>query len=66
MQSIEPSLISLGDRGDTISKFILISTIDRITSSKKPFGEYKFLKLTRVGEFIQELYGKCKFSCGSI
>lgn len=64
-KSIESSLISQGDKGETIAKFILINTIDTITSSKQSKKEIKYLKLTRVGEFIQQLYGKCEKNCGS-
>lgn len=62
-KNIESSLISQGDKGETIAKFILINTIDKITSSKKIKKELEYLKLTKVGEFIQKLYGKCEKNC---
>ncbi|CAF0865091.1 unnamed protein product [Brachionus calyciflorus] len=64
IEMIEFSLIDIGEKGVVIAKLILIQTIDKITS-KKYSKITKYLNLTRVGEFLQELYGKCQTNCGS-
>lgn len=66
IKSVESSLIAKGERGEAIAKLILIHTIDHLTRKKHSQSVKKYLNLTRVGEFIQELYGKCQNDCGCI
>ncbi|CAF1050462.1 unnamed protein product [Brachionus calyciflorus] len=62
---IESSLISQGEKGEMIVKFILINTIDFISATKKGDDLSKLLQITQVGEFIQSLYGSCGPNCGN-
>lgn len=64
-QTVESSLISQGDKGETIAKLILIIAKDKAHNSNQLSYPLMFHNLSKVGEFIQSLYGKCSIDCGN-
>ncbi|RNA30741.1 G2 mitotic-specific cyclin [Brachionus plicatilis] len=63
---LESSLISKGEKGETISKLILLFAKDKAANKDQVQDPLKFLDITRVGEFLQTLYGKCEEKRGSV
>ncbi|RMZ97042.1 G2 mitotic-specific cyclin cdc13 [Brachionus plicatilis] len=64
--TIESSLIDRGDRGEMIAKLILIIAKDKARNSSQLFHPLMYHNLSKVGEFIQSLFGKCLDNCGNI
>ena len=64
IDSVESALISQREKGETIMKLIIIETIDQTKSYSAQLSK-QHLKTARVSEFIQQVFGKCKFNCGT-
>ena len=63
--TIESSLISRGEKGEMIGKIILIIAKDKAHNSCQLSYPLMYHNLSKVGEFVQSLYGKCLESCGN-
>lgn len=66
LECLESCLISKGEKGETISKLILLIAKDMAVDKSKVQEPLKYLDTTKVGVFLQSLYGKCEKNCGNV